>query len=203
MHNETSFTISTDLSNSDNWVAHLAARDFTSYEKRIPCDGAAKAHQWLDWKQKQGTLFLHRNEKLEYDLFLADLIATASARKVTVSAEQIYTRTEWPVSGSVLAWIDDQADSVYESAMHGLVLFNGRLSEGRESDVLIMWDCTGQWKAVITPDPGLNPHYYFTRFGNTALQAFRQALAAFKCSLQQVSPTACTLIPNNVMGIQA
>ena len=57
------------------WPQQIAFEDFKIFEGRVPCEGAAKAEQWLEKKRIELIArIMHVNEQASYLAFLARLI---------------------------------------------------------------------------------------------------------------------------------
>ncbi len=57
------------------WPQQIAFDDFKIFEGRVPCEGAAKAEQWLEKKRSEFIAhIMHVNEQASYVAFLARLI---------------------------------------------------------------------------------------------------------------------------------
>ena len=57
------------------WPEQVAFDDFKIFEGRVPCEGVAKAEQWLEKKRREFiACIMHVNEEASYVAFLARLI---------------------------------------------------------------------------------------------------------------------------------
>lgn len=54
------------------------------------------------------------------------------------------------------------------------------LFKGMKPLLEVMEDCSGQWKAFVTPFPEYAPHYYFRSYGSTAQMALLKAVVRFR-----------------------
>jgi hypothetical protein len=62
-------------SNDVTWPEKIAFDDFKIFEGRVPCEGVAKAVQWLEKKRSEFIAHvMHVNEEASYVAFLARLI---------------------------------------------------------------------------------------------------------------------------------
>ena len=61
--------------NDLTWPEKIAFDDFKIFEGRVPCEGVAKAEQWLEKKRSEFIAhIMHVNEEASYVAFLARLI---------------------------------------------------------------------------------------------------------------------------------
>jgi putative IMPACT (imprinted ancient) family translation regulator len=57
------------------WPEQIAVDDFKIFEGRVPCEGVARAEQWLEKKRSEFIAhIMHINEQASYVAFLARLI---------------------------------------------------------------------------------------------------------------------------------
>lgn len=57
------------------WPQQIAFDDFKIFEGRVPCEGLARAEQWLEKKRSEFIAhIMHINEQATYASFLARLI---------------------------------------------------------------------------------------------------------------------------------
>ena len=74
------------------WPEQVAFDDFTIFQERVPCDGAAKAEQWLEKKRSEFIAgIMHINEQASYGAFLARLIKetpSPAARAAALESHQ-------------------------------------------------------------------------------------------------------------------
>ncbi|AVX93269.1 hypothetical protein [Pseudomonas psychrophila] len=78
--------------NDLTWPEKIAFEDFKIFEGRVPCEGVAKAEQWLEKKRhKFIACIMHVNEEASYVAFLARLInetPSLAARAAELAANQ-------------------------------------------------------------------------------------------------------------------
>ncbi|WP_223508742.1 MULTISPECIES: hypothetical protein [unclassified Pseudomonas] len=74
------------------WPQQIAVDDFNIFEGRVPCEGAAKAEQWLEKKRIEFIArIMHVNEQASYLAFLARLInetPSPAARAAALESHQ-------------------------------------------------------------------------------------------------------------------
>jgi hypothetical protein len=57
------------------WPKQIAVEDFKIFEGRVPCEGVAKAEQWLEKKRRELIAhIMHINEQASYVALLSRLI---------------------------------------------------------------------------------------------------------------------------------